>query len=110
MELITAHLGEILVAILVIVNVFSFIVMGHDKRKAARRDGSERTPEGFIFFMAAMFGSIGVFTGMYAFRHKTRTWYFQLGIPLLIFQNLATVYLLWKLAGGSGEIVFFSVL
>jgi uncharacterized membrane protein YsdA (DUF1294 family) len=98
MELINSHFGEILVAVLAIVNVFSFIVMGNDKRKAALGRGSERTPEGFIFFMASMFGSIGVYAGMFAFRHKTRTWYFQLGIPLLIIQNLATVYLLWKLA------------
>lgn len=71
--------------------------MANDKRKASRGYDINRTPEGFIFFMAAMFGSVGVYIGMLAFRHKTRTWYFQVGIPLLILQNLATVYVVWKI-------------
>lgn len=54
----------------------------------------DRTPEGLLFFMAAAFGSIGVYAGMLTFRHKTKKWYFQLGIPLLILQNLATAYLI----------------
>jgi uncharacterized membrane protein YsdA (DUF1294 family) len=34
---------------------------------------------------------------MLGFRHKTQKWYFQLGIPLVIFQNLATIYVIWKI-------------
>jgi len=67
--------------------------MAYDKRKAIRGGTIERTPEGFIFFLAALFGSIGVYAGMLVFRHKTQKWYFQLGIPLLILQNFATLYL-----------------
>jgi uncharacterized membrane protein YsdA (DUF1294 family) len=83
--------------IFVAVNIFSFIVMGYDKRKAIRGGATERTPEGFMFFLAAWFGSIGVYAGMFVFRHKIRKWYFQLGVPLLILQNLATVYLVWEI-------------
>ena len=58
------------------------------------RSGADRTPEGLLFFMAAVFGAIGVYAGMFTFRHKTKKWYFLLGIPLLILQNLTTLYLL----------------
>ena len=83
---------HILLGILAAINLFSFIVMGNDKRKSMR-SGADRTPEGLLFFMAAAFGAIGVYAGMFAFRHKTKKWYFLLGIPLLILQNLATLYL-----------------
>jgi uncharacterized membrane protein YsdA (DUF1294 family) len=46
-----------------------------------------------LFFLAAAFGSVGVYAGMFAFRHKTRKWYFAVGIPLLMLQNLAFLYL-----------------
>ena len=84
---------QILVAILATINIFAFIVMGNDKRKSTKGGNTERIPEGLIFYMAAAFGSLGVFLGMQVFRHKTKKWYFQLGIPLLILQNLATLYL-----------------
>lgn len=85
---------QILIGAFITINLFAFFVMGNDKRKSIRGGGADRTPEGLLFFMAAAFGAIGVFAGMQAFRHKTKKWYFQLGIPLLILQNLATVYLI----------------
>jgi len=62
-----------------------------------RRDNSERIPEGLLFFMATIFGSVGVYAGMFVFRHKTRKWYFVIGIPLLFMQNFATLYLMHAL-------------
>ncbi len=100
MELLTTLSGQILIGVFAVINIVAFLTMAHDRRKARRGDYSSRTPEGFIFFMAAAFGSIGVFLGMQAFRHKTKTWYFQLGIPLLIMQNLATVYIVLSLFVG----------
>lgn len=52
------------------------------------------SPEGAIFFMATIGGGIGIYAGMLLLRHKTRKWYFALGIPLLIAQNLVVLYLL----------------
>ena len=46
--------------------------------------------------MAVMFGSIGVYLGMLAFRHKTRKWYFLIGIPMLFLENLALLYLIYN--------------
>jgi uncharacterized membrane protein YsdA (DUF1294 family) len=87
----------IIIAMLVAINLVSFFIMGRDKRKAIRRNGQKRAPEGLMFFLAACFGSIGICAGMLVFRHKTKKWYFQLGIPLLIAQNLVTLYVVSQL-------------
>jgi uncharacterized membrane protein YsdA (DUF1294 family) len=91
------YIQLILLGILAAINIFSIVVMGYDKRKAIRGGATERTPEGFIFFLAALFGSLGVYAGMFLFRHKIRKWYFQIGVPLLILQNIATLYVVWEL-------------
>ena len=88
------YLEQILAGVLLVINIFSFIVVANDKRKAASGSNTNRTPEGIIFFMAACFGGIGVYAGILVFRNKTKKWYFQIGIPLLILQNLATLYVL----------------
>ncbi len=85
------NIEHIAIGIFAAINLFSFIVMGNDKRRSMR-NGADRTPEGLLFFIATAFGAIGVYAGMFAFRHKTKKWYFLLGIPLLILQNLATIY------------------
>ena len=65
-----------------------------DKVKSAK-PGAKRISEGMLFFMATVFGSIGVYAGMFVFRHKNRKWYFLIGIPLLIIQNAALIYLIY---------------
>ncbi len=77
------------------VNLTAFFVMAWDKRQS-RQSGAERISEGLLFFMANAFGALGVFLGMFAFRHKTRTWYFLLGIPLALAGNLALLTILSK--------------
>ena len=74
------------------INLIAFFIMLLDKIKSGNPE-SGRISEGMLFFLAAVFGSIGVFAGMFAFRHKTRKWYFLIGIPLLIIQNAAFLYL-----------------
>ena len=74
------------------INVLAFLIMLVDKIKSNNRNES-RISEGMMFFLAAAFGSIGVYAGMFAFRHKTRKWYFLIGIPLLIIQNFSVIYL-----------------
>lgn len=93
MEFCTKNIEAIIITILILINVFSFIVMARDKGKAVHKNNEERTPEGIMFFLCAIWGSVGVYLGMLVFRHKTRTWYFQLGMPLLIVQNIATISL-----------------
>lgn len=79
---------------LVVINLIAFIIMWVDKVKSAIH-GAPRISEGLLFFMAVIFASFGVYTGMFAFRHKTQKWYFLLGIPLLMAENLSTAYLIY---------------
>lgn len=76
------------------INLAAFFAMLFDKQRS-KQSGAERLSEGTLFFMAAMFGSIGVFLGMLAFRHKTQKWHFIIGIPALIMQQLALFSLIY---------------
>ena len=78
------------------INVIAFLVMLWDKSRS-RKDGAERISEGVLFFLAAALGSVGVYAGMFALRHKTRKWPFILGIPLLMIQNFAFLYLVYAI-------------
>lgn len=83
----------ILICIFLAVNVVAFLIMLVDKIKSTN-SGAERISEGMMFFLASAFAALGVYAGMFAFRHKTRKWYFLVGIPLLIAENAALVYLI----------------
>lgn len=83
-----------LLIIFFLVNLGAFLIMLADKIKSANPD-SERISEGLMFFLAAVGGSLGVYAGMFAFRHKTRKWYFLIGIPLLMIQNASLIYLIY---------------
>jgi uncharacterized membrane protein YsdA (DUF1294 family) len=82
----------ILTASYVAINLLSFLVMAVDKRKSTVGNTTERTPEGVLFFLAAAFGSLGIYLAMQTLRHKTKKWYFQIGIPLMIVQNISILY------------------
>ena len=79
-------------ALFAAINLSAFALMSVDKSKSTR-PGASRISEGMLFFMAAALGSIGVYAGMFAFRHKTRKWYFLVGMPLLMVQNCCLLYL-----------------
>lgn len=87
------------VALLSVINLTAFVVMIMDKRRSMRSGNIERIPEGILFFLATAGGALGIYTSMFLLRHKTRKWYFQIGIPLLVGQNVATLYLLWNILG-----------
>jgi len=74
---------------LVIMNVIGFSSMGIDKKKAIKRDW--RIPEATLFMFAMLGGSIGSTFGMYAFRHKTKHWYFVIGMPLILILQIALI-------------------
>lgn len=80
--------------VFIIINITAFLIMLADKIKAANSE-TERISEGLLFFMATVFGALGVYAGMFAFRHKTKKWYFLIGIPFLIIQNLSFIFLLY---------------
>ncbi len=73
---------------LAVMNVTGFCMMGIDKNRAVKH--RFRIPEKRLFAVSLLGGSIGTWGGMYVFRHKTRHWYFILGMPaILVLQVIA---------------------
>lgn len=88
------NISLLILAFLAALNLIAFFLMFLDKLKSTN-PGSSRISEGMLFFLASVFGSLGVYIGMFVFRHKTRKWYFLIGIPLLFVENLATAWLIY---------------
>ncbi len=72
---------------LIVMNVLGFIVMAIDKSKAKKERW--RIPEKTLFLFSLLGGSIGTWAGMYAFRHKTKHWYFVVGMPAILIAQIA---------------------
>ena len=78
---------------LLFINLFAFILMGLDKRKAKR--GAWRIPERTLFLPVLLGGGASGCLGMWTFHHKTRHWYFRYGIPAILVVQLALAGWLW---------------
>ena len=77
---------------LAVMNVIGVAVMWSDKRRARRHRW--RIPEKVLFGVSLLGGSVGTWAGMYLFRHKTKHWYFVVGMPLiLVCQAALAIYL-----------------
>jgi uncharacterized membrane protein YsdA (DUF1294 family) len=82
----------ILLSYLLLANIVGFALMGIDKGKA--KSGAWRIPERTLFLASLLGGSIGTWSGMYVFHHKTKHWYFVVGMPLILVVQIAVaVYL-----------------
>ena len=85
----------IIILYLIVINLVGFCMMGVDKRRA--RKGKWRVKEAALFLAAVIGGSLGSWLGMYVFRHKTRHWYFVVGMPLiLVLQVILVLFLLYR--------------
>ena len=84
----------LLIVYIIAINLIGFCIMGIDKRKARR--GKWRVPEKTLFIIALLFGSIGILTGMYFFRHKTKHLSFAIGIPAIVILQFLLVGLLFS--------------
>lgn len=78
---------SLLISYFAVMNLIGFALMGIDKYKAKKR--AFRIPEATLFIVAIIGGSIGSIIGMYAFRHKTRHWYFVYGMPFILLLQVA---------------------
>ena len=77
---------------LILANLVGLVLMGADKSKARRHRW--RIPERVLFLSALLGGSLGATVGMWLFRHKTRHWYFVVGMPaILVLQVVAFILL-----------------
>jgi uncharacterized membrane protein YsdA (DUF1294 family) len=80
---------KIAVIYLLIMNVVGVAVMGMDKSKAVHHEW--RIPEKVLFLVSLLGGSAGTWAGMYIFRHKTKHWYFVVGMPAILVIQIALV-------------------
>ena len=78
---------------LAVMNVLGVAVMWSDKRRA--RLHRWRIPEKVLFGVSLLGGSAGTWAGMYLFRHKTKHWYFVVGMPLICVLQAAIALGVW---------------
>lgn len=84
------------VTYLVLVNLWAFVQMGIDKRRARRAQW--RISERRLFIPVILGGGLGGILGIRFFRHKTKHWYFRYGFPLIAVLEIAiAVYVFGKL-------------
>ena len=84
---------NIILGYLLAVNIATFFLYGIDKYKA--RKGRWRISEATLLMMAFIGGSIGAWSGMRLWHHKTMHKNFKYGIPIIIILQVAlAVYLL----------------
>lgn len=85
---------KLLIAYLMILNLTGLFVMWSDKRRARKKQW--RIPEKVLFLVSLLGGSIGTWGGMYLFHHKTKHWYFVLGMPLILVLQIVAGWYLWS--------------
>lgn len=83
-------MNEIVFYYLAIINVITFIVYGIDKLKAKK--GRWRIPESTLLLLAILGGSIGAWSGMKVWHHKTMHKKFKYGIPFIIIVQIGLVF------------------
>lgn len=84
-------MDKLIILYWIIVTATGFMLMGVDKYKAKTRRW--RIPESTFLLIACLGGSIGIFAGMYLFRHKTRHKKFTIGIPLILAVQIVLILL-----------------
>ena len=81
---------HLFIAIYIIaVNLVTFVTYGIDKYKSIKR--KLRISEATLLTMAVIGGSIGAWTGMKVWRHKTMHKKFTIGIPIVFVIHLFIV-------------------
>lgn len=85
---------KLFVIYLICMMILGWLSMGLDKKKAINK--SWRVPEKILFLIAVLGGAFGSWTGMYSFRHKTKHWYFVIGMPALTVIWGVVIFLVFK--------------
>ena len=88
---------KIFLIYLLLMNIAGFAAMGIDKYKAKAH--AWRIPEKTLFGLSLLGGSAGTWAGMYAFRHKTKHWYFVVGMPLILILQICITALIGNMHG-----------
>lgn len=74
---------------LALTNLYAFILMGIDKRKAIK--DVRRISEKALLTACGLFAAPGGLIGMHVFHHKTRKLKFKLGVPLMLIAQAAVI-------------------
>ncbi len=74
-------MNSFVVFYLLLMNIMGIVAMGIDKKRAIKKQW--RIPEKTLFLISLIGGSIGTWAGMYIFHHKTKHWYFVIGMPAI---------------------------
>ncbi len=85
---------KVILVYLLLMNIAGFAAMGIDKYKAQHHKW--RLPEKTLFGISLIGGSVGTWAGMYAFRHKTKHWYFVKGMPAILFIHLVIASVIYR--------------
>ena len=81
-----------LIGALALTNLYAFILMGIDKRKAIK--DVRRISEKALLTACGLFAAPGGLIGMHVFHHKTRKLKFKLGVPLMLIAQAAVIAVL----------------
>ena len=85
---------RLIAALLIIWNVFTFLIMGIDKYKSKHQ--KQRIRERTLLLSAFAFGGFGSLFGSLLFRHKTKKLKFQILLPCAaIIQLILLIYYFW---------------
>lgn len=84
----------VVLAYLAVMTIVGLIIMKADKTKAEKNKW--RIKEATLFLVSAIGGSLGTWAGMYLFRHKTKHWYFVVGMPLILIAHIALLVFLFS--------------
>lgn len=85
---------KIILIYLAAVNLVTFVMYGIDKYKAKK--AKWRIPEATLLLMAAIGGSIGAWTGMLVWHHKTLHKKFKYGVPVIFLLQIALTFYLYN--------------
>ncbi|MDD4406328.1 MAG: DUF1294 domain-containing protein [Parabacteroides sp.] len=84
---------KIIISYVIVINVITLMIYGIDKWKA--KHSKWRIPEATLLIMAAVGGSIGAWTGIKLFHHKTLHKKFKYGVPAIFLIQLGIVVFIY---------------
>jgi Predicted membrane protein len=84
---------KIIISYVIVINVITLMIYGIDKWKA--KHSKWRIPEATLLIMAAVGGSIGAWTGIKLFHHKTLHKKFKYGVPGIFLIQLGIVLFIY---------------
>ena len=89
--------NKILMIYLGIINVITFLAFAIDKLHAIK--GKRRIRIITLLGLAFVGGSAGALLGMYTLRHKTKVYYFTVGVPLIMIMQAVVVFFVMNIIG-----------